>query len=160
MNNRYEAAAIAVKQAEAALKTLKDFADKGFQIKGDTMLDQISNYIADVLADANYMCCGCVTRNLSLSTAIRKEHFVFYIKESCAIGGMGYPIFTISSKGEIEYHRNLEEWMMLTLIDEWENFKKELDITIKFTLKAHTESINKQIAHIAHVNEQLSKWHV
>ena len=50
--------------------------------------------------------------------------------------------------------------MMLTLVKEWEGFKKELDLSIKKTMEMRTKSINDKLAHIGYVNEQLSKWHV
>jgi hypothetical protein len=50
--------------------------------------------------------------------------------------------------------------MMLTLVKEWEGFKKELDFSIKTTMKMRTKSINDKLAHMGYVNEQLSKWHV
>ena len=50
--------------------------------------------------------------------------------------------------------------MMLALVKDWEKFKKELDVSIKTTMKMRTENINKQLAHMGYVNEQLSKWHV
>lgn len=49
---------------------------------------------------------------------------------------------------------------MLVLVKEWEDFKKELDFSIKYTMKMRTKSINDKLAHIGYVNEKLTKWHV
>ena len=47
MDNRYEVTANAIRQAEDALETLKRFTDIQYKAKGETMLDQIADYIAD-----------------------------------------------------------------------------------------------------------------
>lgn len=158
MNSRYKATAIAIKQAEQALETLKDFSESQYKAKGETMLEQIIDYISNVLYNANYMCCGCCHYNLKLINM--KNRFVFYIDDSRTLGGGGYPIFSISINGDVKYIRKLEEWMMLVLVKEWNGFKEDLNFSIKTTMKERTKSINNQLVHIGYVNEQLAKWKV
>ena len=88
-----------------------------------------------------------------------KNYFIFYIYDGGAIES-GYPVFSIGTNGDIKNINNLSEWMMLALVKYWDGFKNELDASIKRTMKSKTESINRQLAHIGYVNEQLSKWHV
>lgn len=156
MNNQYEVTATAIKQAEEALETLKDFSESQYKAKGKTMMEQIIDYITHTLSSADYMCCGCKCYHLALIKM--KDCFVFYIYDNSAIGG--YPVFSITTNGEVKNVCNLSEWMMLALVKDWEKFKKELDASIKTTMKMRTESINKQLSHMGYVNEQLSKWHV
>lgn len=157
MNNQYEVTATAIKQAEEALETLKDFSESQYKAKGKTMMKQIIDYITHTLSNADYMCCGCKYYHLALSNM--KNYFVFYIYDNSAIS-YGYPVFSITTNGEVKNVCNLSEWMMLTLVNEWEEFKKELDFSIKRTIKTRIKSINDKLAHIGYVNEQLSKWHV
>lgn len=157
MDSKYEAAAIAVKNAEQALESLKDFANAQYKAKGETMREQIANYIASVLADANYMLGGCLYNELSLSCD--KDVFTFAIREG-SIWQFDYPIFYININGDIKYKNELNEDHMLAIIAHWEQFKTELDRAIKRSLKNRTERINKEIARIADVNEWLAKWHV
>lgn len=156
MNDQYEVTAVAIKHAEEALKVLNDFTESQYQAKGKTMMEQIIDYITHTLSNANYMCSGCKHYHLALSNM--KNHFVFYIYDSSTIGG--FPAFVITPNGEVKNVCSLSEWMMLTLVKEWEGFKKELDFSIKTTMKMRTKSINDKLAHIGYVNEQLSKWHV
>lgn len=155
MDNRYEVTANAIRQAEDALETLKRFTDIQYKAKGETMLDQIADYIAVTLSDANYMFCGNKYYHLALSN--RNDYFVFYIYDNNGCSS-GYPIFCVTPSGDIRYYRKLEEWMMLTLVKEWDGFKKDLHSMIKFTMEERTKSINKKLVHIANVHEQLSKW--
>ena len=99
---------------------------------------------------------GCKHYHLALGNM--KNHFVFYIYDSSTI--CGFPAFVITPNGEVKNVCSLSEWMMLTLVKEWKGFKKELDFSIKTTMKMRTKSINHKLAHIGYVNEQLSKWHV
>ena len=156
MNNQYEVTATAIKQAEEALETLKDFSESQYKAKGKTMMEQMIDYITHTLSSADYMCCCCKYYHLALIKM--KDYFVFYIYNNSAISG--YPVFSITTNGEVKNVCNLSEWMMLALVKDWEKFKKELDVSIKTTMKMRTESINKQLAHMGYVNEQLSKWHV
>ena len=157
MNGNYEAAAIAVKNAEEALKTLKEFSEIQYKAQGATMREQIANYIASVLADANYVCSGFVCGELALSKT--NNGFAFGIRCNSMLTGMNQ-IFSVYTNGDIQYARELDECMMLEVVEYWEEFKKLLDFSIKTTLKNKTEAINQKIARIAHVNEQLSSWHV
>ena len=157
MNGKYEAAAIAVKNAEQALETLKGFSETQYKAIGTTMREQIANYIANVLADAHYVCRGFVCGELALSKT--NEGFAFGIRSNSMISGC-YQIFSVCTNGDIRYARELKEHEMLHIVEDWDEFKKMLDFSIKTTLKYKTEAINKKIAHIAHVNEQLSKWKV
>lgn len=50
--------------------------------------------------------------------------------------------------------------MILVLVKEWEDFKKELDFAIKDTMRMRTKSINDKLANIGYRNEQLAKWRV
>lgn len=157
MNNEYKITANAIRHAEEALNTLKDFTTAQYEAKGNTMIEQVADYIKNILSNANYMCCGCKYYRLALSNM--KTYFVFYIYDGSAIGS-GYPVLLFFQNGKVEAGCGLSEWMMLTLVEYWDGFKKELDTSIKRTMKDETESINKQLAHISYVNEQLSKWHV
>lgn len=157
MNNKFELTAMAVKHAEEALATLKEFTDTQYKVKGATMLDQIIDYITHTLENVDYMCCGCKSYHLSLSNM--RDYFTFYIYDGGAISS-GYPAFTITKDGKVKHKIELAEWMMLRLVDEWAAFKKELDIAIRFTLNERTKSINNQLAHIGYVNEKLEKWEV
>lgn len=158
MNGKYEAAAIAVKNAEKALETLKDFADIQYKAKGETMREQIADYIANVLADAQYIRgCSCMYHNLSLSRS--NDGYIFYVEESPYLS-FRTPIFSINTSGQIQYLRELKEETMLIIAHYWDGFKDQLDFSIKVALEERTKSINKKIAHIAYVNEQLSKWKV
>lgn len=157
MNDQYEVTAVAIRQAEEALKVLNDFSDSQYQAKGKTMMEQIIDYISNVLSNADYMCDGCMHYHLALSRM--RNYFVFYIKDKSAIYSE-HPIFSITTNGKIKQIDNLSEWMMLTLVKEWEGFKKELDFSIKTTMRMRTKNINDKLAHIGYVNEQLSKWHV
>lgn len=157
MSNQYEITAAAIRYAEEALNVLNDFTfTESQQAKGKIMMEQIIDYITHTLSNANYMCSGCKHYHLALSNM--KNHFVFYIYDSSTIGG--FPAFVITPNGEVKNVCSLSEWMMLTLVKEWEGFKKELDFSIKTTMKMRTKSINDKLAHIGYVNEQLSKWHV
>ena len=157
MNNQYKVTADAIRDAENALNTLKDFTMAQYETKGNTMVEQVADYIKNVLSDANYMCCGAKYYRLALSK--RHNSFIFYIYDGSAIS-YGYPVLTITTNGEAKNIRPLNEWMMLTLVQYWDGFKKELNAAIKLTMKSKTESINNQLAHIGYVNEQLSKWHI
>ncbi len=157
MENKYKEAATAIKQAEQALEILKNFSENQYKEKGDTMLEQIIDYIVNTLSNVDYRYCGCKYQHLALSKA--KNLFIFYIYDNNAIGS-GYPAFSVTTYGEVKHTINLSEWMMLTLVKEWNGFKKELDSSIKTTIKERTKSINNQLCHIGYVNEQLSKWHV
>lgn len=157
MNNRYETTAMAVRHAEEALKTLKEFSEMQYKAKGETMIEQIVDYIVNTLSNAEYMCCGCKHNHLALSNM--KTYFIFYIYDNSVIGS-GYPVFSITNDGKIKYVNKLSEWMMLNLIKDWNGFKEELDFAIKTTLRETTKSINRQLAHIGYMNEQLSKWEV
>ena len=157
MYNRYEETAIAIKQAEKALETLKEFSEMQYEAKGATMSEQIVDYIVGTLSDASYMCGGCKYNHLALSNM--KDSFVFYIYDGGAISS-GHPVFSITNDGEIKYINKLGEWMMLTLVKDWDGFKEQLDFTIKTTLKERTRYINNQLSHIGYVNEQLVKWKV
>lgn len=157
MNNQYEVTATAIRQAEEALKVLNDFTESQYKAKGKTMMEQIIDYVSNVLSNADYMCSGCTHCHLTLYHM--RDYFVFYIYDKSAICS-GHSIFSIATNGEIKNICNLNEWMMLTLVEEWEEFKKELDVSIKRTMKVRTKSINDKLAHIGYVNEQLSKWHV
>jgi hypothetical protein len=158
MNNQYTATANAIKQAEAALETLKDFTNEQYKAKGTTMLEQIIDYISNALLEANYMFCGNKCGKLALSNMC--DRFTFYVYDGHCYCDAGYPIFSIKTNGEIKIHRELEESMMLTLVKEWDDFKKDLHYMIKFTMEERTKSINKQLAHIGYVAEQLENWHV
>lgn len=153
----YEAAAIAIAQAEEALKSLSGFSQAQYKEKGRTMVEQVSGYIADVLSDAKYMCCGCTYRGLNLRPM--NEKFVFYVRDSSPIG-MRTPIFSVSTNGDVNRIHELDEDMMLTLAREWDGFKNELHASIKITLRERTRAINAELAHIGYVNEQLEKWSV
>lgn len=157
MNSQYETTASAIRQAEEALKVLNDFTESQYKVKGDTMLEQIMYYITYKLSNADYMCGGCKCKHLALSNM--KDCFAFYIYDNSAISS-GVPVFSITTNGDVKNVRELREWMMLVLVKEWEDFKKELDFSIKETMKMRTKSINEKLAHIGYVNEQLSKWHV
>jgi hypothetical protein len=157
MNDRYEATATAIKQAEEALNTLKEFSENQYKAKGETMLEQILDYITNTLNNASYICCGFTYKHLVLTNI--KNKFIFYIYEAGAIGS-GYPIFSITNDGKIKNRIELSEWMMLTLIKEWGGFKEEFDVAIKKALTNRTKHINDQLSHIGYVNEQLAKWHV
>ena len=157
MNGKYEAASIAVKNAEKALETLKDFANVQYKAKGNTMREQIADYISHVLADANYMCCGFRCDKLVFSKT--NEGFAFGTYSNSMFTCCD-AIFTVYANGTIRYNRELDENTMLCVIEEWDEFKKLLDRAIRTTLKNKTEAINKKIAHITHVNEKLAKWHV
>ena len=157
MENKYKEAVTAIRQAEQALEILKNFSENQYKGKGDTMLEQILDYIVNTLSNADYMCCGCKYNHLALSKM--KNIFIFYIYDNSAIGA-GYPAFSVTTDGEVKCTINLSEWMMLTLAKEWDGFKKELDFSIKTTIKERTKSINNQLCHIGYINEQLSKWHV
>lgn len=157
MNNRYEMTAVAIRHAEEALETLKEFSEMQYEAKGETMAEQIVDYIVNTLSNADYMCCGCKHNHLALSNM--KDYFVFYIYDNSVIGS-GYPVFSITNNGEVKYIRKLGEWMMLTLVKDWDGFKEELDFAIKTTLRSRTKNINNQLSHIGYVNEQLSKWKV
>ena len=157
MINKYETAAIAIRHAEEALKTLKEFSETQYETKGETMIEQITNYIIDTLANADYLCCGCRYHHLALSNM--KNYFVFYVYDNSAISS-GYPVFSITKSGEIKNICKLAEWMMLTLINDWDGFKKELDFAINTTLAERTKNINNQLVHIGYVNEPLAKWRV
>lgn len=157
MNNRYEETAVAIRYAEEALRTLKEFSEMQYEAKGETMSEQIIDYIVNTLSNANYMCCGCKHKHLALSNL--KNSFVFYIYDNSVIG-CGYPVFSITNNGEIKYINKLTEWMMLALINDWDGFKEELDFAIKTTLKSRTKHISNQLSHIGYMNEQLSKWRV
>lgn len=157
MNNQYEVTATAIKQAEEALETLKDFSESQYKAKGKIMMEQIIDYITSTLSNADYMFCGCKHYHLALSNT--RKQFTFYIYDNSAIGS-GYPVFSITTNGEVKNVCTLSEWMILTLVKEWGEFKKELDFSIKTTMKMRTKSINDRLAHIGYVNEQLSKWHV
>lgn len=157
MNNRYEATAIAIRQAEEALKVLKEFSEMQYEAKGETMTEQIVDYITNTLSDTDYMCCGCKYNHLALSNM--KDYFVFYIYDNSVIG-TGYPVFSITNNGEVKYINKLSEWMMLNLIKDWNGFKESLDFAIKTTLKEKTKNINRQLSYIGYVNEQLAQWRV
>ena len=151
----YEAAVVAVTNAEKALKTLREFSDIQYKAKGETMREQIANYIADVLSNVNHMRVSCQYYDLSLSRMNNKD--IFYVQNSFNFGS---PIFTIDLNGKTRYLEELNEDQMLTVIRYWDGFKEQLNYTIKVNLKTRTESINKEIAHIAYMNEQLAKWSV
>ena len=157
MNSQYETTASAIRQAEEALKVLNDFTESQYKVKGDTMLEQIMYYITCKLSNADYMCGGCKCGHLALSNL--RDCFSFYIYDNSAISS-GIPVFSITTNGEVKNVRELKEWMMLVLVKEWEDFKRELDFAIKNTMKMRTKSINDKLAHIGYVNEQLSRWHV
>ena len=157
MNNQYEATATAIRQAEESLKVLNDFMESQYKAKGNTMIEQIIDYIANTLSNANYTCCGCKYYHLALSNMGKK--FIFYIYDKSAIG-CGVPVFSIKTDGEVKKHQDLSEWMMLTLIEEWDGFKENLNFSIKKTMESRTKSINDKLTHIGYVNKQLSKWHV
>ena len=157
MENKYEEVVASIRQAEQALEILKNFSESQYKVKGNTMSEQILDYIVNTLSNVDYMCCGCKYKHLALSNM--KNLFIFYIYDNSAIGS-GYPVFSIATNGEVKYVNNLSEWMMLTLVKEWDGFKKELDFSIKTTIEERTKSINKQLCHIGYMNEQLSKWHV
>lgn len=153
----YEAAAIAIAQAEEALKSLNGFSQAQYKEKGRTMVEQVSGYIADALSDAKYMCGGCVYRNLALSNM--GDRFVFYVYSSGPLR-TGSPVFSVSPNGDVNLIRKLDEDMMLTLVRDWDGFKKELGESIKITLRERTRAINAELAHIGYMNEQLEKWSV
>ena len=157
MNYKYAATANAIKQAEDALETLKEFTGAQYKAKGGTMLDQITDYITTTLYDANYMFCGNKIGHLALSNM--KDRFVFYVytDRGCCCG---YPIFTVYTNGHVHRSRELEEWMMLILVKEWDDFKEDLDRMIKYTMEERTKKINAELSHIGYVNEQLAKWQV
>lgn len=157
MHNQYETTVTAIRQAEEALKVLNDFTESQHKAKGETMLEQIMYYIKHKLSNAAYMCGGCMCGHLALSNL--RNCFSFYIYDNSAINS-GVPVFSITTNGEVKNVRELKEWMMLVLVKEWEDFKKELDFSIKYTMKMRTKSINDKLAHIGYVNEKLTKWHV
>ena len=153
----YEAAAIAIAQAEEALKSLSGFSQAQYKEKGRTMVEQVSGYIADVLSDAKYMCCGCVYGDLALSNM--GDRFAFYVYDSGPLS-TGTPVFSVSPNGDVDHIFELNKNMMLTLVRDWDGFKKELHASIKITLRERTRAINAELAHIGYVNEQLEKWSV
>lgn len=157
MNNRYETTVSAIRHAENALEVLNEFYEMQYKAKGETMLEQIADYIVNTLSDANYMFCGNKYYHLALSNM--KDRFVFYIYDNSCLG-CGYPIFSVTINGEVKYIRELEEWMMVILVKEWDGFKKDLHSMIRFTMEERTKSINRQLSHIGYVNEQLSMWKV
>lgn len=157
MNNKYEITATAIKQAEEAFTTLKEFSETQYKAKGETMLEQITDYIAHTLSDANYIYSGCSYGHIALSNM--SDHAVFLIYDHSTISS-GTPIFSITYDGKIKNYRELSAWMMLTLVETWDGFKKELNIGIEKALERRIKHINKQLSHIGYVNEQLSKWHV
>lgn len=121
------------------------------------MVEQVSGYIADVLSDAKYMCGGCVYKNIALSNM--GDRFAFYVYGSGPLS-TGTPVFSVSPNGDVDHIFELNEDMMLTLVRDWDGFKKELGESIKITLRDHTRVINAKLAHIGYVNEQLEKWSV
>lgn len=125
--------------------------------KGDTMLEQIMHYITYKLSNADYMCGGCMCGHLALSNL--RDCFSFYIYDNSAISS-SIPVFSITTNGDVNNVLELKEWMMLVLMKEWDDFKKELDFSIKCTMKMRAKSINDKLAHIGYVNEKLTKWHV
>ena len=88
-----------------------------------------------------------------------KNYFIFYIYDDSVIGS-GHPVFRITDNGEVQNICKLSEWMMLNLVNDWQDFKKELDHAIKITLKERTKNITNQLSHIGYVNEQLKGWRV
>lgn len=158
MTNHYTATAKAIKNAELALETLTKFTDEQYKAKGATMLEQIVNYIADVLADANYMLCGNTYGKLALSNF--QNRFTFYVKSGNSYCDFGYPIFSVDHNGNIKINRKLDEDMMLAVVKDWDGFKKDLHDMIKFTMEERTKTINKKLAHIGYVTDQLENWHV
>ena len=153
----YESAAIAIAQAEEALKSLSGFSQAQYKEKGRTMVEQVSGYIAEVLSDAKYMCGGCVYGDLVLSNM--DDRFVFYVYGSSPLS-TGTPVFSVSPNGDVDHIFELNKNMMLTLVRDWDGFKKELHASIKITLRERTRAINAELAHIGYVNEQLEKWSV
>lgn len=157
MENKYEEVVTSIRRAEEALEVLKNFSESQYKAKGNTISEQIIDYIVNTLSKVDYMCCGCKYNHLSLSNMGNK--FIFNIYNNGAIS-CWYPIFSITTNGEVKYINNLSERMMLTLVKEWDGFKEQLDFSIKTTIKERTKSINNQLCHIGYMNEQLSKWHV
>ena len=99
MNNIYETKAKVVKQAEEALKTLKEFSDMQYEAKGKIMIEQIIDYVASTISNVNYRCCGCKYNHLSLSNM--NKRFIFYIYDN-SIMGSGYPVFSITKDGTVK----------------------------------------------------------
>lgn len=157
MDNRYTTVATAVTQAEKALKTLVEFHEAQRESKGDNMEAEIIEYIVNTLSCANYLCCGCKYKHLALSRM--KSDFIFYIYDDSAISS-GYPVFRVTDNGKVKHICKLSEWMMLALVNDWQDFKEELDHAIKITLKNRTNNITNQLSHIGYVNEQLKGWRV
>lgn len=157
MNNKYEEAIISIRHAERALDMLKEYTDSQHKTQGETMLEQIIEYVYEILDKANYMCVSFKTNHLSLSEGNNK--FIFHVYGSGAISS-GYPIFIISTSGDIIPIRELNEGMMLTVIKEWDEFKQKLDAAIQKAMEEKTKRINSELSHIGYVNEELSKWHI
>jgi hypothetical protein len=157
MNNKYEETANAIRQAEAALKTLKEFTGTQYKAKGETMLEQIIDYVSNTLSNANYIFCGNKIGHLALSNMSNRFVFYIYTDRGCCCG---YPIFTVYTDGHVFVSRKLEEWMMLILVREWDDFKNDVGRMIKYTMEERTKKINAELSHIGYVNDQLSKWKV
>ena len=58
MENKYEEVVTSIRRAEEALEILKDFSKNQYKEKGNTMSEQILNYIVNTLSNVDYMCCG------------------------------------------------------------------------------------------------------
>lgn len=153
--NQYEVTATAIRQAEDALKTLKDFSEIQYKVKGNTMMEQITNYVFTALSNAKYLCSSFKYRRLALSDAV--EYFVFYIYDNTSAG---YPAFIVRKNGTVRKICDFNEWMMLNIVQDWDGFKKELDSAIKNAMADRIKNINSKLSSIGYVNEQLDKWHI
>ena len=87
------------------------------------------------------------------------DRFVFYVYGNSPLS-TGTPVFSILPNGDVDHIFELNKNMMLTLVRDWDGFKKELHASIKITLRERTRAINAELSHIGYVNEQLEKWSV
>lgn len=156
MKNYYNETVQALKNAKNALDVLKEFHEEQISEQQKNMISQVLEYISQKLINSNFMCKSFSSRHLSLSKM--NNSFIFYIH---SIGtNTGYPIFAINTTGGIRIFRDLDEWMILTLIEEWEDFKKVFSENIIEKMDEERKNINLELEHIGYINSQLKKWHI
>lgn len=143
MYEKYAEAVSHIKKAEDALKTLKSYVEKENAEKTMPILNQIANYVHEVVTDAD-LASHFYCATLSISLACNNGEFVLRTRSVDSMSYGMYTVFTIQQDGGIVYYPESQAHIP-TLIACWKYFKKELLSKVDLAVKERKARIEKEL---------------
>jgi hypothetical protein len=156
--NSFEQTAMALEIAEKALKETNTLTKKHIAAKGNTMLEQVVNYIADTLADAHYMLGEARYGNIDLigngtNFYLRVGNYVQY--------NSPIKVCIFERDGSVNYMADElpTEWIV-SLARDWAGFKQTLDEKIEFHMEEHIKKNKAKLAKLEQERALIDNWHI